>query len=145
MQNLLRRFCKRRIQKPEFRIQNWNPLTGNVFCYSDSCILYSDFSLANTPEGFCKSLKDKSAFPLDILLDTSPPHGYALHTVGMATPLLGLLDGYDVSLWVHVITVKKVLKRDIQFIMELQLRLPELPNAGVCLQFNRRHLSLIHI
>jgi hypothetical protein len=35
----------------EARIQNWNPLTGNVFCYSDSCILYSDFSLANTPEG----------------------------------------------------------------------------------------------
>jgi hypothetical protein len=52
LQNLLRRFCKRSIQKPEFSIQNWNPLTGNVFNYSDSCLLYSDFSLANTPEGF---------------------------------------------------------------------------------------------
>jgi hypothetical protein len=51
LQNLLRRFCKRSIQKPEFSIQNWNPLTGNVFNYSDSCLLYSDFSLANTPEG----------------------------------------------------------------------------------------------
>jgi len=51
LQNLLRRFCKRSIQKPVFSIQNWNPLTGNVFYYSDSCILYSDFSLANTPEG----------------------------------------------------------------------------------------------
>jgi hypothetical protein len=40
----------------EFRIQNWNPLMGNVSYYSDSCLLYSDFSLANTPEGFCKSL-----------------------------------------------------------------------------------------
>ena len=29
---------------------------GNVSYYSDSCLLYSDFSLANTPEGFCKSL-----------------------------------------------------------------------------------------
>ena len=47
----------------EARIQNWNPLTGNVFCYSDSCILYSDFSLANTPEGFCKSLYGFSAAP----------------------------------------------------------------------------------
>jgi hypothetical protein len=56
LQNLLRRFCKRSIQKPEFSIQNWNPLTGNVYYYSDSCLLYSDFSLANTPEGFCKSL-----------------------------------------------------------------------------------------
>jgi len=27
---------KRRIQKPEFSIQNWNPLTGNVYYYSDS-------------------------------------------------------------------------------------------------------------
>ena len=36
LQNLLRRFCKRRIQKPEFSIQNWNPLTGNVYYYSDS-------------------------------------------------------------------------------------------------------------
>ncbi len=32
LQNLLRRFCKRRIQKPEFSIQN----TGDVFYYSDS-------------------------------------------------------------------------------------------------------------
>jgi hypothetical protein len=27
-----------------------------VFSYSDSCILTPDFSLANTPEGFCKRL-----------------------------------------------------------------------------------------
>jgi hypothetical protein len=27
-----------------------------VFSYSDSCILTPDFSVANTPEGFCKSL-----------------------------------------------------------------------------------------
>jgi hypothetical protein len=27
-----------------------------VSYYSDSCLLYSAFSLANTPEGFCKSL-----------------------------------------------------------------------------------------
>ncbi len=31
LQNLLRRFCKRRIQKPGFSIQN----TGDVFYYSD--------------------------------------------------------------------------------------------------------------
>ena len=36
LQNLLRRFCKRRIQKSEFSIQNGNPLTGNVYYYSDS-------------------------------------------------------------------------------------------------------------
>jgi hypothetical protein len=36
---------------------------GNVSYYSDSCLLNSDFSLANTPEGFCKSLK-KSLFGL---------------------------------------------------------------------------------
>ena len=56
LQNLLRRFCKRSIQKPEFSIQNGNPLSGRVISYSDSCILTPDFSLANTPEGFCKSL-----------------------------------------------------------------------------------------
>ena len=62
MQNLLRRFCKRRIQKPEFSIQNGDPLSGRVFSYSDSCILTPDFSLANTPEGFCKSLRDLDVF-----------------------------------------------------------------------------------
>ena len=36
LQNLLRRFCKRSIQKPVFRIQKWNPITGNVYKYSDS-------------------------------------------------------------------------------------------------------------
>jgi hypothetical protein len=49
LQNLLRRFCKRRIQKPEFSIQNCNPFTGNVFYFSDSCLLYSDFFLAKHP------------------------------------------------------------------------------------------------
>ena len=31
-----RPFPQPRIQKPEFSIQNWNPLTGNVYYYSDS-------------------------------------------------------------------------------------------------------------
>jgi len=46
LQNLLRRFCERSIQKSEFSIQNCNTLTGNVFKYSDSCILTS---LLQTP------------------------------------------------------------------------------------------------
>jgi hypothetical protein len=45
LQNLLRRFCKRRIQKPEFSIQNCNPFTGNVFYSSDSCLLTYNFKL----------------------------------------------------------------------------------------------------
>ena len=46
LQNLLRRFCERSIQKSEFSIQNCNTLTGNVFKYSDSRILTS---LLQTP------------------------------------------------------------------------------------------------
>jgi hypothetical protein len=45
-------------QYSEARIQysEWDPSHGPRFSYSDSCILTPDFSLANTPEGVCKSL-----------------------------------------------------------------------------------------
>jgi hypothetical protein len=33
----------------EARIQNWNPLTGNVFCYSDSCILTYNLNFRRRP------------------------------------------------------------------------------------------------
>jgi len=49
-------YSEARIQNSVFSIQNGNPLTGNVFSYSDSCILTPDFSLANTPKGFYKRI-----------------------------------------------------------------------------------------